>query len=582
MRKRRLRAAFSFEARPQGGELNGVYTPARMSIPWRVAALLLAIAALFVLAVPATRIGPSLASAHAQLVAGEIPLWDGAPLLANPHLGLAHPITLVAALANSIAPGAVLRVFAMLFFTFALFRGWGVGTGAAIFGAIAFALCTTHILSWSALTVVALPFALAAAQEHARAPRASTFVLLTIALALSFLGGDERIALRVILVTAAYVVFLTRNVRVLVTAAISVALAFGLTAFYWMPLQDVTPHIARSDAAGDPLRFLALLAPNVLGSTGEGYAGILTLILAIVGLIRSERSARWFFALVALIAFWPLGLAALATLGLCAFDARTFRIAAGCVGFAWLTVWFARAEYLPESFAWTQALITVVTIAIFAYAPRRVIAAAVLTFIELALVAQQAKPRIPQLLNDRAARIVADVPHILAGTPPAFAVQRYVVQAEVPDVIPRLKAMRDLRSEAVVHDVPPSIVEQAPQLAHGNASAPRDVRVRAATTRQRELDVAAANGWSLIVTHDVDWPGWRGYWNGHRLPVVTVDGAFAGAFVPPEKGTLELRYWPPPFVDGLRVSVISLLLFAIAIVAIRKAGGRPSPGPLRS
>lgn len=560
-----------------------------MSVPWRVAALLLALAALFVLAVPATRVGPPLASAHAQLLAGEVPLWDGAPLLANPYLGLAHPITLVAALANSTWLAALLRIFAMLVFTFALFRGWNVGTGAAIFGVIAFALCTTFVLSWSALTLVALPFALAAAQAHARGPRVATFVLLTIALALAFLGGDETIALRIVLVTAAYLVLLTRNVRVLVTAAVAIALAVGLTAFYWMPLQEVAPHIAKSDASADLLRFLSLLAPNVLGATGEGYAGMLTILLAIVGLVGQagapvphSQASKWFFALIAFVVCWPLGLAALATLGLCAFDARTFRVAAGCVGLVWLTIWFARAEYLPESFAWTQALIPVIAVAIFAYIPRRVVAAGVLTFLELALVAQYAKPRIPQLQNDRAARILAEVPHVLANTPPAFAVQRYVVQAEVPDVIPRLKAMHDLRNEAVVHDVPPSIVEQAPQLEHGNVSTPRDVRVRTTTTRERTLDVAAASGWSVVVTHDVDWPGWRGYWNGHRLPVVTVDGAFAGAFVPPEKGTLELRYWPPPFVDGLRVSAISLLLFAVAIVALRRVAGRPSPGPLRS
>lgn len=558
-----------------------------MSVPWRVAALLLAIAALFVLVVPATRFGPSLVapsltSAHAQLAAGEIPLWDGAPLLANPYLGLAHPITLLAALAASTWLAALLRIFAMLVFAFALFRGWDIGTGAAIFGAIAFALCTTYVLSWSALTLVALPFALAAAQAHARAPRVATFVLLTIALALAFLGGDEAIALRIVLVTAAYLVLLTRNVRVLAIAAVAIALAVGLTAFYWMPLQEVGPHIAQSEASYDLLPFLSLLAPNVLGTTGEGYAGMLTIILAVVGLVRSQQKQKWFFALIALLVCWPLGLAALATLGLCAFDARAFRISAGCVGLAWLTVWFARAEYLPESFAWTQALIPVVAVAIFAYAPRRIVVAAVLTFLELALVAQYAKPHVPQLQNDRAARIVAEVPHVLAGTPSSFAVQRYVVQAEVPDVIPRLKAMHDLRNEAVVHDVPPSIVEQSPQLAHGNVSAPRDVHMRVTSRRERAIDVAAGNAWSVIVTHDVDWPGWRGYWNGRRLPVVTVDGAFAGAFVPPEKGTLELRYWPPPFVDGLRVSVISLLLFAVAIVALRRVAGRPSPGLLRS
>ena len=105
-------------------------------------------------------------------------------------------------------------------------------------------------------------------------------------------------------------------------------------------------------------------------------------------------------AVVALIAFWPLGIAALATLGLCAVargavTQRTFRIVAGCLAFALLTVWFARAEYVSESYAWTQALIPFMVLGLFTFAAseRRIfpaVVAAVLTFAELTLVAQQA------------------------------------------------------------------------------------------------------------------------------------------------------------------------------------------------
>jgi hypothetical protein len=554
-----------------------------MSVPWRRVALFLAITALYVAAVPAARTGPSLAHARTQILAGELPLWDGAPLLANPYLGLAHPFTLLAVLAGTVAVATALRIFAMLLFAFLLFRSWNTGAFSAIFGAIAFALCTTHLLSWTALTMTTLPLALLAAQEHARRPRAATFAVMTAALSFAFLGGDLTAAVRIGLVTAAYLVFFTRNLRALLTAAIAIALAVGLTAFYWMPLQDIAPHIAQQDVSHDPLRFLSLIAPNVLGATRTGYAGILTLVLAVLGLLRSDRRETWFFAFVALVVFWPLGLSALAALGLCAVargdvPPRTLQIVSGCVAFVLLTVWFARAEYVSESFAWTQALIPFIALGLFTVAAsvRRffpAIVAVVLTLAELTLVAQQAKPPLPRLENDRAARIAAEAPAAMAAfarTPPAFAIQHYALQAEVPDVIPRLQRMTDLRHDAVVHDVPPSIVEQAPQLAHANASAPRDLRLKAMRTRERELDVAAASGWSVIVTHDVDWPGWRAYWNGHRQPVVTVNGAFAGAFVPPEKGTLELRYWPAVFLDGVRVSGVSLVLFAICLVVTRR------------
>src|SRR5258708_18106464 len=136
----------------------------------------------------------------------------------------------------------------------------------------------------------------------------------------------------------------------------------------------------------------------------------------------------------------------------------------------------------------------------------------------------------------------------------------------------------DLGAAAIVHDVPPSIAQDAPQLARGGVCAPRNVRLRAQNGREVRIDVAGGTGWSLLVTHQVDWPGWRGYWNGQRQPVVTVDGAFAGAFIPPGPGTLVLRYWPAAFVAGVRVSLFTLLLVVIPVTLRRmwsQIGDRP-------
>ena len=135
-----------------------------MSVPWRVAALCLAATLIYLVFVPAAHVAPSLAPARAQLLAGDVPLWNGAPLLANPYLGIAHPFTLLATLANSAIVATALRLLATLVFSFVLFRGWEVGDASALFGAIAFTFCTTHLLSWSALTLATLPLALAAAQ----------------------------------------------------------------------------------------------------------------------------------------------------------------------------------------------------------------------------------------------------------------------------------------------------------------------------------------------------------------------------------------------------------------------------------
>lgn len=548
-------------------------------VSWRLVLLLVAAVAVYLLAVPATKSGPSLSVARGQILSGQVPLWNGEPLLANPRLALAHPFTLLACLAEAPQLAVALRLFTALLFAFVLFRAWDVGTASALLGAFAYAFCTTQIVAPDgALTIAMLPMALAAAQEHVRATRPRTLAMLTVALALVILGADASTAVRVWIVVIAFVFFLSQRLSVYLTTVIAMLFAAGLTAFFWMPLRDISAHIRTGASSWDWSQLLALLAPNVLGTTGPGYAGIITLVLAVVGLLRSERREKWFFLAITLLGFWQMTLCALAALGVCvlarnAVSPRILRVTVACIAFAVLTIWFARAEYVLPSFAWTQALIAFIPLALFALLAGewRILPgflAVVLTFGELTLVAQQAKPEVTHFDNVRFARIRNEVPDVLVRflkTPPVFTVSHYRVQPEIGDVIPRLKPIADLGTEGIVHDVPPSIAADAPQLLHVRLSAPRLVRIREQTARELRIDAAAASGWSLLLTHEVDWPGWRGYWNGSRLPVVTVDGAFSGAFIPPEKGTLVLRYWPAAFIDGVRVSVCTLLVFVIAL-----------------
>jgi hypothetical protein len=545
--------------------------------------LLIAAVCVYMLAVPATGEGPSLTAARAQILAGHVPLWDGEPLLANPGLALAHPFTLLACLAGTNQLTVALRLLAALLFAFILFRAWGVGDAAALFGAIGYAFCTTHIVAPSALTLATLPLALAATQELVRARRARSLAALTVALTLTVLGGDLPMAIRVAIAVVGYVIFRSRSTRLFLATAVSLAFAAGLTAFFWMPVRDAAPHAVLAGSTWTWSHLLPFLAPNVLGMTGPGYAGIIPLVLAPIGLLRSDRREKWFFLGIALLGFWPLSIAALAVLGVCALarDAvspRALRFAAGCVAFALLTLWFARAEYLDPAFVWTYSLTSFIVLALFVLLACEwrilpAVLAAVLTFGELTIAARQAKPAPTHFANARYARLRDEAKNELirfAKTPPAFAVSRYRVQAEIGDVIPRLQTITDFQAVAIVHDVPPSLTEDAPQLAHGSVSAPRTVRIRQQNMRELSIDVGPASGWSLLATHQIDWPGWRGYWNGSRLPVVTVDGAFSGAFVPPQAGTLVLRYWPAPFIDGVRISVSCLILFVIALAL----GGR--------
>ena len=66
------------------------------------------------------------------------------------------------------------------------------------------------------------------------------------------------------------------------------------------------------------------------------------------------------------------------------------------------------------------------------------------------------------------------------------------------------------------------------------------------------------------MTSDADWPGWRLAWNGKRLPAVVVNGAFLGAFVPPGRGVVELRYRPRELDTGLASVAGALLLLGLS------------------
>jgi uncharacterized membrane protein YfhO len=78
----------------------------------------------------------------------------------------------------------------------------------------------------------------------------------------------------------------------------------------------------------------------------------------------------------------------------------------------------------------------------------------------------------------------------------------------------------------------------------------------------------------------VNWPGWRAYVNGRRLPAVTVNGAFVGCFIPPGGGRVLLRYRPAEYDAGLKLGGIALLLLAICLITWTKLNRRKTPTPV--
>ncbi len=360
-------------------------------VPWRVVALFIALVAVHqggtlltnnaaipgisrfspypwkIIAAPAvranngvvfTQLAPWTRIAREELLAGEMPLWNrhtagGTPLMANQQTAIFHPFTLLGLpldVGKAFTLSAALRLFVVLFFTFTLLRGAGLRDAAAIFGAVAYAFCTFHII-WLlfplGLATMMLPIALTGAQELARTNSRAAYVLLTLGLALSVLGGHPESALWVWITTAFYALWLavdgwrlagervisprqppTAN-RQLLLAASAFIVAALLTAFFWYPTLRVLQttqrfvdfHNIDANPADHGLSWewqLPLIAPNVLGNPTDGtytpprgthpavlndygevassYAGLITLALALSAIFVS-RKRPLFFAL---------------------------------------------------------------------------------------------------------------------------------------------------------------------------------------------------------------------------------------------------------------------------------------------
>ena len=233
-----------------------------------------------------TQLAPWTIEARRQLLSGELPLWNrnsasGAPLLANQQTAIFHPFTLLGlplSIGRAFTLSAALRVYTLLFFTFVLLRGWHVGEQAAMFGAIAYAFSTFHVI-WLlfplGLATMMLPVALAGAQ---RIESRAGYVLLVTGLAGAVLGGHPESALWVWIVTASYLAYERRRI---LFAGTAFAVAMLISAFSWYPtlraLEMTGRYAAVRDRAANPAGhslsaewLLPFVTPNVLGNPVDG------------------------------------------------------------------------------------------------------------------------------------------------------------------------------------------------------------------------------------------------------------------------------------------------------------------------
>ncbi|HKR62177.1 MAG TPA: YfhO family protein [Thermoanaerobaculia bacterium] len=277
-----------------------------------------------------TQLGPWTEIAREQIKSGRLPLWNrhsaaGAPLFANQQTAIAHPFTLLGlplSLGKAFTLTATLRLFTLLFFTFAFLRGFAIRDEAALFGAIAYTFCTFHIV-WLlfplGLATMMLPVALAGAQQL---DTRAGYVVLVLGLALSVLGGHPESALWVWIATAAFIV--VQRTRI-VFGATAFVVAMLLTAFSWYPTLEVLKSTERyqrfktANPANHGLSaewLLPLVTPNILGNphdrtytpprgthpavlndygeVASSYAGLITLGLALAAPFVAPRKSLAF------------------------------------------------------------------------------------------------------------------------------------------------------------------------------------------------------------------------------------------------------------------------------------------------
>jgi hypothetical protein len=278
---------------------------------------------------------PALLWSGAEVRAGRFPLWvphayAGAPFFANPQTALLFPLTWLAWLLPA-APALTLitalkLVAAGLGMYWFLRAGLRVGVPAGLIGALGFE-CSTTLAGWvgwafgSSIAVLPLLFG---ALERARQPGRRGVALLAVAVALDVLAGYPQATLHGLLVAGAWALARAPGAdrAFLARAAGGAALGVGLAAVQVVPFLEYARESAvyayRSQwmaaLAVPPEAAITWLLPYAFGSAGEAWgrwqfnivsthAGLVTLLLAPLGVAARGRPGAWFFTgLVAVVA----------------------------------------------------------------------------------------------------------------------------------------------------------------------------------------------------------------------------------------------------------------------------------------
>jgi hypothetical protein len=291
---------------------------------------------------------PTYAYAAEQIKSGSLPLWNpnlfaGMPLAADVQSGLFYPINWVLYLFVKVDYGSlewllIFHYWLAAAFTYLFLRDLKLGRPAALVGALAFAFCgfmTAHFGHLPMVPVATwLPASLLALRRAYFSPSFGGWVwsiLAGTALAMSFLAGHAQIFSYVFMAVGLFWLYLLfwekradwRGYLPWVGKGIvAAAVLLGLCAVQLLPSLELSAQSVRSSIsyeesgafAAQPITLLNLFLPRVYGTNPSNYSpsdwqstenwaysGVVTLALAVAGLLmRKSRMVGYFAILTAL------------------------------------------------------------------------------------------------------------------------------------------------------------------------------------------------------------------------------------------------------------------------------------------
>lgn len=291
---------------------------------------------------------------HRELHGGVLPLWNpyafsGMPGVAYTHSSIFYPLNLLTFLFvpdftyQTLEALAILHYFLAAVFTYALVRNLGRSRFAAFIAGLIYPFSGYLIAHFGHLSQIEvtiwLPLAFLFLHRALERRSPAEAILGGVVLAISLLGGHTQVSLYMITVLTLYWLYyagwlgqLWRRFRwrlMLQSVALYatlMAVAAGVSAFQLISTAELVGQTPRAEISYDisaqysmaPAALITLAVPHYFGLSAAnhwgywapedgnltefyGYCGVVTLVLAALGLLLRRNRYSWFFAGLALL-----------------------------------------------------------------------------------------------------------------------------------------------------------------------------------------------------------------------------------------------------------------------------------------